>query len=114
MGHFSYIGDADGGEGTNIGAGTITCNYDGQEKHRTVIGRGVFIGSDPMLVAPVTPGDGAPPGAGSGPADGAPGRAAAGAGGAGRGAPTAGRAQSRTVEPPARTRDERLPARLRP
>ncbi len=65
MGHFSYIGDADVGDGTNIGAGTITCNYDGEAKHRTVIGRGVFIGSDTMLVAPVTLGDGARTGAGS-------------------------------------------------
>jgi bifunctional UDP-N-acetylglucosamine pyrophosphorylase/glucosamine-1-phosphate N-acetyltransferase len=65
MGHFSYIGDADVGDETNIGAGTITCNYDGEEKHRTVIGRGVFIGSDTMLVAPLTLGDGARTGAGS-------------------------------------------------
>lgn len=59
MHHFSYLGDADVGEGTNIGAGTITCNYDGVAKHRTVIGRGVFVGSDTMLVAPVHLGDGA-------------------------------------------------------
>ncbi len=59
MHHFSYLGDADVGEGTNIGAGTITCNYDGMAKHRTVIGRGVFVGSDTMLVAPVSLGDGA-------------------------------------------------------
>jgi bifunctional UDP-N-acetylglucosamine pyrophosphorylase/glucosamine-1-phosphate N-acetyltransferase len=59
MHHFSYLGDADVGDGTNIGAGTITCNYDGVAKHRTVIGRGVFVGSDTMLVAPVTLGDGA-------------------------------------------------------
>ncbi len=65
MGHFSYVGDADIGEETNIGAGTITCNYDGARKHRTVTGRGVFIGSDTMLVAPVTLGDGARTGAGS-------------------------------------------------
>ena len=65
MGHFSYVGDADVGDETNIGAGTITCNYDGQTKHRTVIGRGAFIGSDTMLVAPVTIGDGARTGAGS-------------------------------------------------
>ena len=55
--HLSYIGDADVGERTNIGAGTITCNYDGVFKHRTVIGRGAFIGSNTMLVAPVTVGD---------------------------------------------------------
>jgi bifunctional UDP-N-acetylglucosamine pyrophosphorylase/glucosamine-1-phosphate N-acetyltransferase len=65
MGHFSYIGDADIGEETNIGAGTITCNYDGVRKNKTVTGKGVFIGSDTMLVAPVTLGDGARTGAGS-------------------------------------------------
>jgi bifunctional UDP-N-acetylglucosamine pyrophosphorylase/glucosamine-1-phosphate N-acetyltransferase len=54
MGHFSYIGDADVGEDVNIGAGTITANYDGTSKHRTVIGDRAFIGSDTMLVAPVT------------------------------------------------------------
>jgi bifunctional UDP-N-acetylglucosamine pyrophosphorylase/glucosamine-1-phosphate N-acetyltransferase len=57
--HLSYIGDAEIGERTNIGAGTITCNYDGVFKHRTTIGRGAFIGSDTMLVAPVSIGDGA-------------------------------------------------------
>ncbi len=65
MGHFSYIGDAEVGDETNIGAGTVTCNFDGREKHRTLIGRGAFIGSDTMLVAPVTLGDGARTGAGS-------------------------------------------------
>jgi bifunctional UDP-N-acetylglucosamine pyrophosphorylase / glucosamine-1-phosphate N-acetyltransferase len=65
MGHFSYLGDADIGEGTNIGAGTITCNYDGVRKHKTVTGKNVFIGSDTMLVAPVTLGDGAATGAGA-------------------------------------------------
>jgi serine acetyltransferase len=55
--HLSYIGDAELGAGTNVGAGTVTCNYDGVMKHRTVIGRDVFIGSDTMLVAPVTIGD---------------------------------------------------------
>jgi bifunctional UDP-N-acetylglucosamine pyrophosphorylase/glucosamine-1-phosphate N-acetyltransferase len=55
--HLSYIGDAVLGERTNVGAGTVTCNYDGVMKHRTVIGRDVFIGSDTMLVAPVTIGD---------------------------------------------------------
>lgn len=65
MGHYSYIGDAEVGDETNIGAGTITCNFDGESKHRTVIGRAVFIGSDTMLVAPVTIGDGARTGAGS-------------------------------------------------
>ena len=65
MGHFSYIGDAEVGEETNIGAGTITCNFDGKKKSRTQIGRNVFIGSDTMLVAPVTIGDGARTAAGS-------------------------------------------------
>lgn len=59
VGHLTYIGDADIGEHTNIGAGTITCNYDGVMKHRTRIGKNAFIGSDTMLVAPVTVGDGA-------------------------------------------------------
>jgi bifunctional UDP-N-acetylglucosamine pyrophosphorylase/glucosamine-1-phosphate N-acetyltransferase len=63
--HFSYIGDADLGERTNVGAGTVTCNYDGARKHRTKIGKGVFLGSDTMLVAPVVLGDGARTGAGS-------------------------------------------------
>jgi bifunctional UDP-N-acetylglucosamine pyrophosphorylase/glucosamine-1-phosphate N-acetyltransferase len=59
VGHLSYIGDASVGEHTNIGAGTVTCNYDGVMKHRTTIGKRAFIGSDTMLVAPVTVGDGA-------------------------------------------------------
>ncbi|NEY89251.1 bifunctional UDP-N-acetylglucosamine diphosphorylase/glucosamine-1-phosphate N-acetyltransferase GlmU [Tabrizicola oligotrophica] len=59
VGHLSYIGDADVGEFTNIGAGTVTCNYDGVMKHRTRIGKRAFIGSDTMLVAPVSVGDGA-------------------------------------------------------
>jgi bifunctional UDP-N-acetylglucosamine pyrophosphorylase/glucosamine-1-phosphate N-acetyltransferase len=58
-GHLAYLGDAVIGEGTNIGAGTITCNYDGVNKHVTTIGDRVFIGSDTQLVAPVTVGDGA-------------------------------------------------------
>jgi len=53
-GHLSYIGDAEVGEGTNIGAGTITCNYDGIKKYKTIIGKNVFVGSDSQLVAPVT------------------------------------------------------------
>jgi bifunctional UDP-N-acetylglucosamine pyrophosphorylase / glucosamine-1-phosphate N-acetyltransferase len=53
-GHLSYIGDTDIGEGSNIGAGTITCNYDGKHKHRTTIERDAFIGSNASLVAPVT------------------------------------------------------------
>lgn len=63
--HLSYIGDAEVGADANIGAGTITCNYDGVNKHKTTIGRGAFIGSDTQLVAPVTVGDGAYVGAGS-------------------------------------------------
>ncbi len=63
--HLSYLGDADIGAGTNVGAGTITCNYDGFDKHRTSIGAGVFIGSSAVLVAPVTLGDGAFVAAGS-------------------------------------------------
>jgi bifunctional UDP-N-acetylglucosamine pyrophosphorylase/glucosamine-1-phosphate N-acetyltransferase len=65
MGHFSYIGNATIGKDVNIGAGTITCNYDGEKKHPTVIGDDVFIGSDTMLVAPVTIGAGAKTGAGA-------------------------------------------------
>lgn len=65
MGHFGYLGDAQVGAGANIGAGTVTCNFDGAAKHPTVIGRGAFIGSDTMLVAPVVVGDGARTGAGS-------------------------------------------------
>ena len=65
MGHFSYLGDARVGAGANIGAGTITCNYDGKQKHPTVIGEQAFIGSGTMLVAPLEIGDGATTGAGS-------------------------------------------------
>ena len=64
-GHLSYLGDAEIGAGTNVGAGTITCNYDGETKHRTKVGENVFIGSDSALVAPVTIGDGAYVAAGS-------------------------------------------------
>ena len=64
-GHFCYLGDADIGAGVNIGAGAITCNYDGTDKHPTTIGDGAFIGSDTMLVAPVVVGAGAATGAGS-------------------------------------------------
>jgi bifunctional UDP-N-acetylglucosamine pyrophosphorylase/glucosamine-1-phosphate N-acetyltransferase len=63
--HLTYLGDATIGARVNIGAGTITCNYDGERKHRTVIGDDVFVGSDSQLVAPVTIGDGAYIGAGS-------------------------------------------------
>jgi len=64
-GHLTYLGDVEVGERTNIGAGTITCNYDGASKHKTIIGKDAFIGSDSTLVAPVTVGDGAYVGAGS-------------------------------------------------
>jgi bifunctional UDP-N-acetylglucosamine pyrophosphorylase/glucosamine-1-phosphate N-acetyltransferase len=63
--HLSYLGDAEIGENSNIGAGVITCNYDGVNKHRTQIGKGSFVGSDSTLVAPVSIGDGAYVGAGS-------------------------------------------------
>ncbi len=65
MGHFSYLGDTTTGANVNIGAGTITCNYDGEKKHATHIGDDVFIGSDTMLVAPLSLGEGARTGAGS-------------------------------------------------
>jgi bifunctional UDP-N-acetylglucosamine pyrophosphorylase/glucosamine-1-phosphate N-acetyltransferase len=65
MGHFSYIGNANIGARTNIGAGTITCNFDGEKKHPTEIGEDAFIGSDTMLVAPLTLGDGSRTGAGA-------------------------------------------------
>jgi bifunctional UDP-N-acetylglucosamine pyrophosphorylase/glucosamine-1-phosphate N-acetyltransferase len=64
-GHFSYLGDASIGPDVNIGAGTITCNYDGKDKLPTTIGAGAFIGCDTMLVAPVTVGEGAITGAGA-------------------------------------------------
>ncbi len=64
-GHLSYLGDAEIGARSNIGAGTITCNYDGANKHRTVMGEDVFIGSNSAIVAPVTLGNGATTGAGS-------------------------------------------------
>jgi bifunctional UDP-N-acetylglucosamine pyrophosphorylase/glucosamine-1-phosphate N-acetyltransferase len=57
--HLAYLGDAEIGAHVNIGAGTITCNYDGYHKYRTVIGRRAFIGSNSTLVAPITIGDGA-------------------------------------------------------
>ena len=65
VGHFSYIGDADVGADVNVGAGSITANYDGELKHRTVIGDGVHLGSDTIMVAPVTLGRGARTGAGA-------------------------------------------------
>lgn len=63
--HLSYLGDTTVGENANIGAGTITCNYDGQKKHQTLIGEGAFVGSNSTLVAPVSIGDGAYTAAGS-------------------------------------------------
>ena len=65
IGHFSYLGDADVGQRANIGAGAITCNFDGESKHQTVIGEDAFIGSDTMLVAPVVVGARARTGAGA-------------------------------------------------
>ena len=65
MGHFGYVGDASVGAKVNLGAGVVTCNYDGREKHRTAIEAGAFVGCDTMLVAPVTVGAGAVTGAGS-------------------------------------------------
>ncbi len=63
--HLSYLGDVTVGDRTNVGAGTITCNYDGYEKFSTAIGADVFVGSDTQLVAPVSVGDGAVIAAGS-------------------------------------------------
>jgi bifunctional UDP-N-acetylglucosamine pyrophosphorylase/glucosamine-1-phosphate N-acetyltransferase len=63
--HFTYLGDAEVGAGSNIGAGTITCNYDGANKFKTIIGDAAFIGSNSSLVAPVNIGNGATVGAGS-------------------------------------------------
>ena len=85
--HLSYVGDAEIGEGTNIGAATVFVNYDGQDKHRTVVGRDVRIGSDSMLVAPVEIGDGAYTAAGSVITDDVP-----------PGAMAVGRAQQRNIE----------------
>lgn len=85
--HLSYVGDADIGEGSNIGAATVFVNYDGVEKHRTVVGSQVRIGSDTMLVAPVTVGDGAYTAAGSVITDDVP-----------PGAMAVGRARQRTIE----------------
>ena len=65
MGHFSYLGDVEVGAGANIGAGAITCNYDGEQKHRTTIGAGAFIGSDSLLIPPIEIGARARTGAGS-------------------------------------------------
>ena len=65
MGHFGYVGDASIGANVNVGAGMVTCNYDGKDKHRTVVEKDAFIGCDTMLVAPVTVGAGAVTGAGA-------------------------------------------------
>ena len=65
IGHMAYIGDSEVGERTNIGAGAITCNYDGLSKHRTLIGKDAFVGSNSSLIAPVTIGEGAYIGSGS-------------------------------------------------
>ena len=65
VGHFSYLGNAQIGKDVNIGAGTITCNYDGENKHQTIIRDGVFVGSDSMLVAPLELGENSSTGAGS-------------------------------------------------
>jgi bifunctional UDP-N-acetylglucosamine pyrophosphorylase/glucosamine-1-phosphate N-acetyltransferase len=85
--HLSYVGDAEVGAGSNIGAATVFVNYDGVEKHRTVVGEQVRIGSDTMLVAPVTIGDGAYTAAGSVITEDVP-----------PGAMAVGRAQQRNVE----------------
>ena len=79
--HLTYLGDAEIGSGVNIGAGTITCNYDGVNKYPTVIGDGVFIGSDSALVAPIVIGEGAYVGAGSVITEGCSGRRAGGGAG---------------------------------
>ena len=63
--HLSYVGDALLGKHVNFGAGSITCNYDGKNKHQTIIGNNVFVGSDSQLIAPIKIGDGAYIGAGS-------------------------------------------------
>ncbi|HZU13647.1 MAG TPA: bifunctional UDP-N-acetylglucosamine diphosphorylase/glucosamine-1-phosphate N-acetyltransferase GlmU [Chloroflexota bacterium] len=65
MHHFGYVGDAEIGANVNIGAGVVTCNFDGRTKHRTIVGNGAFLGSDTMLRAPITIGDNAATGAGS-------------------------------------------------
>ena len=65
VGHFSYLGDATLGKNVNIGAGTITCNYDGVKKNKTIIEDNVFVGSDTMLIAPLTLKKGSRTGAGS-------------------------------------------------
>ena len=65
MGHFGYAGDAKVGANANLGAGMVTCNFDGDKKHTTHIGEDAFIGSDTMLVAPVTVGKGAVTAAGA-------------------------------------------------
>jgi bifunctional UDP-N-acetylglucosamine pyrophosphorylase/glucosamine-1-phosphate N-acetyltransferase len=85
--HLTYLGDATVGAKANVGAGTITCNYDGENKHRTVIGAGAFIGSNSALVAPVTIADGAYVGGGSAITDDVP-----------EGALAVGRARQKNIE----------------
>lgn len=85
--HLAYVGDAEVGEQSNIGAGVVTCNYDGVSKHRTEIGKHAFVGSDTMLVAPIRVGDGATTAAGSVITDDVP-----------KGGLGVGRARQRTIE----------------
>jgi bifunctional UDP-N-acetylglucosamine pyrophosphorylase / glucosamine-1-phosphate N-acetyltransferase len=99
----TYIGDARVGEGANVGAGTITCNYDGAQKHRTDIGAGAFIGSNSALVAPVKIGDRAYVGSGSVITDDVP--ADALAVGRGRQVTKEGWAKARRVAHPPRKKD---------
>ncbi len=99
IGHLAYIGDAQVGSGVNIGAGTITCNYDGLRKHPTTIGDGAFVGSDSTLVAPVTIGQGAYVAAGSAITDDVPDGALGIA--RGRQSNKAGWVAKRTGKPPA-------------
>ena len=65
MGHFGYLGDAELGADVNVGAGAVTCNFDGKDKHRTIVGDRVFVGSGSMLIAPVEIGADAYVGAGA-------------------------------------------------
>jgi bifunctional UDP-N-acetylglucosamine pyrophosphorylase / glucosamine-1-phosphate N-acetyltransferase len=99
--HLSYVGDAEIGTRVNVGAGTITCNYDGANKHRTVIGDGAFIGSNTALVAPVEIGAGATIGAGSTISKDAPAGADGGARQAGHGARLEAAGQETEIRPPA-------------
>ena len=98
--HLAYLGDADVGEGANVGAGAITCNYDGHSKHPTKIGAGAFVGSDTLLVAPVEVGEGAVTAAGSVITRDVP-----------AGALAVGRARQKVVEGWQRRRGRRRPAK---